>query len=94
VVIWTLADGLRRSTRDALYFLATVTWIVFQTISLYSFHYLYDGLESTELTETSPQPLACLYLMAYVHELFLYLLAFCGLTCIACGIAAICYDRY
>ena len=94
VSICLLAGEFRRQIRESLYFATMITYVVFQSISLYRFHHLDDGLEQADLSEESPQPLAGLYLAAYLHELCFYLLAFCGLTCVACGLSAICYEQY
>jgi len=47
VAMWNLASLFRRSLRDSLYFVTLVTLVVFQTISIYRFHYLYEGLDTT-----------------------------------------------
>jgi len=92
--MWNLASGFRRSIRDSLFFVTLVTLVVFQSMSLYRFHYLYDGLDTVEVTEKPPQWFVFLYVLIYIYELCLYLIAFLAMTCMTCGVAVVCYETY
>lgn len=63
-------------------------------MSLYRFHYLYEGLDKTEESEKAPRWFLLLYLIVFGHELCLYLILMLAMTCMACAAAAISYEYY
>jgi hypothetical protein len=77
----------RRSTKECAYFSGLVIWLVFQSMYLYDYRHLNDDLaaETTPAVEESPSLLFnAMFTFIYFHELFLYLLVGCVITCSVC----------